>query len=76
VTSGGSGDCTSGGTTYFQPINPILNAYGLTLITTGSSEIVGLASKCMDVSGANSASGTAIQLWDCNGTSAQKWYLR
>jgi streptogrisin C len=33
VTSGGSGDCTSGGTTYFQPVNEILNAYGLTLRT-------------------------------------------
>ncbi|KEI43211.1 S1 family peptidase [Saccharopolyspora rectivirgula] len=33
VTSGGSGDCTYGGTTYFQPVNEILNAYGLTLLT-------------------------------------------
>ncbi|KAH8171167.1 alpha-lytic protease prodomain-containing protein [Sarocladium implicatum] len=32
VTSGGSGNCNSGGTTYFQPVNPILSAYGLTLI--------------------------------------------
>lgn len=31
VTSGGSGDCTSGGVTYFQPVNEILSAYGLTL---------------------------------------------
>lgn len=36
VTSGGSGNCTSGGTTYFQPINPILQSYGLTLKTTTS----------------------------------------
>ncbi|ANB07995.1 serine protease [Streptomyces ambofaciens] len=35
VTSGGSGDCRSGGTTYFQPINPLLQNYGLTLKTTG-----------------------------------------
>ena len=35
VTSGGSGDCTSGGTTFFQPVNPILSAYGLTLVTSG-----------------------------------------
>ncbi|MCP2247585.1 S1 family peptidase [Lentzea aerocolonigenes] len=33
VTSGGSGNCTSGGTTYFQPVNEILSAYGLTLVT-------------------------------------------
>ncbi|KAF9700171.1 hypothetical protein EKO04_001715 [Ascochyta lentis] len=32
VTSGGSGDCTSGGTTYFQPVNEILSAYSLTLV--------------------------------------------
>ncbi|HEY8372543.1 MAG TPA: S1 family peptidase [Pseudonocardiaceae bacterium] len=32
VTSGGSGNCTYGGTTYFQPVNEILNAYGLTLV--------------------------------------------
>ncbi|RCV51818.1 S1 family peptidase [Marinitenerispora sediminis] len=31
VTSGGSGNCSSGGTTYFQPVNPILSQYGLTL---------------------------------------------
>ncbi|MFE9054888.1 carbohydrate-binding protein [Streptomyces mutabilis] len=34
VTSGGSGDCRSGGTTFFQPINPLLQNYGLTLKTT------------------------------------------
>jgi hypothetical protein len=31
VTSGGSGNCQSGGVTYFQPVNEILSAYGLTL---------------------------------------------
>lgn len=33
MTSGGSGDCTYGGTTYFQPVNEALNAYGLRLVT-------------------------------------------
>ncbi|KAI1402212.1 trypsin-like cysteine/serine peptidase domain-containing protein [Hypoxylon fuscum] len=32
VTSGGSGDCTRGGITYFQPVNEILSTYGLTLV--------------------------------------------
>ncbi|TRX97022.1 hypothetical protein FHL15_002328 [Xylaria flabelliformis] len=32
VTSGGSGDCTVGGTTFFQPVNEILSTYGLTLV--------------------------------------------
>nr|WP_203715250.1 S1 family peptidase [Asanoa siamensis] len=29
LTSGGSGNCTSGGTTYFQPVVEALNAYGV-----------------------------------------------
>ncbi|AOS61260.1 S1 family peptidase [Actinoalloteichus hymeniacidonis] len=33
VTSGGSGNCSFGGTTYFQPVNPILSQYGLSLTT-------------------------------------------
>ncbi|WP_369031136.1 MULTISPECIES: S1 family peptidase [Streptomyces] len=33
VTSGGWGNCTSGGQTWFQPINEILSRYGLTLHT-------------------------------------------
>ncbi|WP_151477455.1 alpha-lytic protease prodomain-containing protein [Streptomyces albicerus] len=33
VTSGGSGDCTNGGTTYYQPVNPILSDFGLVLKT-------------------------------------------
>ncbi len=37
VTSGGSGNCTTGGTTYFQPVNEILSVYGLTLVTGGST---------------------------------------
>ncbi|WBB68085.1 S1 family peptidase [Micromonospora sp. WMMD812] len=31
ILSGGSGNCTSGGTTYYQPIQEILAAYGLTI---------------------------------------------
>ena len=33
LLSGGSGDCTTGGTSYFQPLRPVLNALGLTLVT-------------------------------------------
>lgn len=36
-------------------------------------QITGLAGKCVDVAGANSADGTAVNLYDCNGTSAQQW---
>lgn len=31
LTSGGSGDCSSGGTTFFQPVTEALNYYGVTL---------------------------------------------
>ena len=31
LTSGGSGDCTSGGTTFFQPVPEAANAYGVTV---------------------------------------------
>jgi streptogrisin C len=34
VTSGGSGDCTAGGETFFQPVNEILQRNNLTLVTT------------------------------------------
>ncbi len=37
VTSGGSGNCSSGGTTYFQPVNEILQTYGLTLTVSGGT---------------------------------------
>ncbi|MCX4903602.1 S1 family peptidase [Streptomyces sp. NBC_00878] len=31
ILSGGSGNCTSGGTTFYQPIQEVLNTYGLTV---------------------------------------------
>ncbi len=34
MTSGGSGNCRSGGTTYFQPVGEALQAYGLQLVTS------------------------------------------
>src|SRR4051812_25189051 len=38
-----------------------------------SGTITGLAGKCLDVAGANTADGTAVQIYDCNGTGAQNW---
>ncbi|MFJ4833457.1 ricin-type beta-trefoil lectin domain protein [Streptomyces sp. NPDC088747] len=35
--------------------------------------VTGLGGKCLDVAGASSANGTAVQLYDCNGTAAQQW---
>jgi hypothetical protein len=31
LTSGGSGDCTSGGSTFFQPVREAANAYGVSV---------------------------------------------
>ncbi|GAB2986697.1 ricin-type beta-trefoil lectin domain protein [Saccharothrix stipae] len=39
----------------------------------GGGAITGLAGKCVDVAGASSADGAAVQLYSCNGTAAQQW---
>jgi beta-glucanase (GH16 family) len=39
----------------------------------GGGQITGYGGKCVDVAAANSANGTAVQLYDCNGTTAQQW---
>ncbi|GGL64308.1 serine protease [Streptomyces fumigatiscleroticus] len=36
TTSGGSGDCKSGGTTFYQPVNPVLSDFKLKLKTTSA----------------------------------------
>jgi streptogrisin C len=78
VTSGGTGNCTSGGTMWFQPVNPILQRYGLTLTTSGgtssaSAVVSNWNGKCVDVPGAVFADGAHLQMYDCNGTNAQRW---
>ncbi|WP_231499924.1 ricin-type beta-trefoil lectin domain protein [Saccharothrix sp. NRRL B-16314] len=40
---------------------------------TGGGAITGLAGKCVDIAGASSVDGTAVQLYTCNGTAAQQW---
>ncbi len=50
---------TGGGTTTQPP-------------ATGN-RITGIGGKCVDVAAANTANGTQVQLWDCNGTGAQRW---
>ncbi|MFE9740558.1 ThuA domain-containing protein [Streptomyces sp. NPDC006477] len=36
-------------------------------------EVKGVGGKCLDVDNAQTADGTKIQLWTCNGSAAQKW---
>ncbi|KOV96267.1 chitinase [Streptomyces sp. NRRL B-3648] len=47
--------------------------FAVTPAQAADGQISGLAGKCVDVAGANSANGTAVQLYDCNGTAAQRW---
>ncbi|KAB1946755.1 ricin-type beta-trefoil lectin domain protein [Micromonospora sp. ALFpr18c] len=48
--------------------------YGLPSASAATAgPITGLAGKCVDVAGANPANGTAVQLYDCNGSAAQTW---
>jgi len=54
------------GTVVLAPRSPAFAATGA---------ITGFGGKCVDVSGANSANGTRVQLWTCNGTNAQNWTL-
>jgi hypothetical protein len=35
--------------------------------------ITGYGGKCVDLAAAGTANGTAVQLYDCNGTAAQQW---
>ncbi|MEV4144672.1 ricin-type beta-trefoil lectin domain protein [Amycolatopsis sp. NPDC049691] len=46
-------------------------APGVAQAATGP--ITGIGGKCVDVASASTANGTAIQLYDCNGTNAQQW---
>ncbi|ADO75988.1 ricin-type beta-trefoil lectin domain protein [Stigmatella aurantiaca] len=79
VTSGIAGGCDSSNPqTFFQPINPILSTYGLTLRTGGGSTggnsfVSRLNGKCIDVPNSNFSDGVQVQMWDCNGTNAQKF---
>ena len=51
-----------------------LGVVGITnAMAATAGPITGLGGKCVDVAGANSANGTAVQLYDCNGTNAQNW---
>ena len=51
-----------------------LGVIGLTnAMAATAGPITGIGAKCVDVAGANSADGTAVQLYTCNGTGAQQW---
>ncbi|RKE17019.1 alginate lyase [Streptomyces sp. TLI_171] len=41
--------------------------------TADAGLLTGLGGKCVDVAGASTANGAAVQLYDCNGSNAQQW---
>ena len=56
------------------PAQLVVDSVSVTTSDTATgAAIKGLAGKCADVAGANSANGTAVQLYDCNGSAAQQW---
>ncbi|WP_433181748.1 RICIN domain-containing protein [Actinoallomurus sp. CA-150999] len=58
---------------FARTFNAITGGGGTPPPTGPTGQITGYGGKCVDVAGANSANGTAVQLYDCNGTSAQQW---
>jgi Ricin-type beta-trefoil lectin domain len=72
LDGGGSTGLIIDGSAYIPTTRTVPHAIA---VYAGKPEnaIKGIGNKCLDVSGGNTASGTPIQIWDCNGTAAQKW---
>jgi hypothetical protein len=62
---------TTGATSLVSAIYEVATNGGPPGGRTGA--ITGIAGKCVDVAGASSANGAAVQLYTCNGTGAQSW---
>ncbi|GAA0794320.1 ricin-type beta-trefoil lectin domain protein [Spirilliplanes yamanashiensis] len=79
VTSGGSGNCSTGGTMYYQPVNEILGAYGLSLTTSGGGSgstsrlVSNWNNKCIDVPGWQFNDGQRLEVYDCHDGTNQRW---
>jgi streptogrisin C len=61
MTSGGSGNCSSGGTTYFQPVNEALSAASVTLITGGGGTPTGCGAEETAFSGSLSSGASTYK---------------
>ncbi|MGW8949155.1 ricin-type beta-trefoil lectin domain protein [Streptomyces sp. NPDC055709] len=62
------------GSTVF-PQQLVVDHVRVTTSDTGGSggTLRGLSGKCLDVAAANTANGTPVQLYGCNGSAAQRW---
>ena len=77
-SNGSAGTFYEGVMTSGYPSDATDNAVQASIVAAGygngvSEAIHAPGGKCVDVAGGNSTSGTSVQLWDCNGTSAQSW---
>ncbi|MFH9861566.1 S1 family peptidase [Streptomyces sp. NPDC017202] len=61
VTSGGSGDCTTGGTTFFQPVTKALAQLGVQLIVAAPSDAAGNGASPAPSEGAPEPSSSPTQ---------------
>lgn len=43
------------------------------LLAAAAGTVTGIAGTCLDADGNQTADGTKLQIWSCNGTGAQKW---
>ncbi|MGW1002581.1 S1 family peptidase [Streptomyces sp. NPDC002520] len=68
LTSGGSGDCTSGGETFFQPVTAALQATGATLGDGGAGGAGAAGQGAGDQAGGEQAGGTAAPSGGQSGT--------
>ncbi|MEK2488936.1 ricin-type beta-trefoil lectin domain protein [Kitasatospora purpeofusca] len=55
-------------------VGPFIH-YGELIPAGPVGPITGYADKCVDVKGASSADRTPVQIYDCNGSNAQKWKI-
>ncbi|SHL39958.1 chitinase [Actinacidiphila paucisporea] len=79
ATNGGSAQSGCSGTSqsawqFSSIFNAITGGATIPPPTGGGGPIhSGYANKCVDIASAGTANGTAVQLYDCNGTTAQNW---
>ena len=68
---------TDSGRVYVGTRDGIVYGFGSNGTTTGATgPVTGFDGKCVDVRGANSADGTPVQIYTCNGSNAQQWTVQ
>ncbi|GAA2236771.1 hypothetical protein GCM10010401_06080 [Rarobacter faecitabidus] len=74
ITSGSNMD-TNNCRSFYQPVNTVLNKWKLSLVTSTdvtTSYVQGYQNNCIDVPNSDFTDGKQLQVWNCNGTNAQK----